>query len=344
MINRLRNLISDATKAKMIVRLRAHRRSANQPQAKEPVGDDATVSQFAGANLYALNAEALKARLSSQPHTMRDRPQALTVTQLKALKPLLQEEEEHNAAFVALPLARRAHVRQKAEGGGPDPPPRAAPDRQPAAPNRADQQQRGRQRHRAHHRPHGRAEQARAACRTACTDCLQETVLALRPHCHDRRCRHRARLGHCRRAGLAALARRIAAHRAQCYYLKGAAVCLEQALVSFGIQFLMKNKYVPISPPAFMRKEVMQEVRVHAYHSAAPTAPQVAQLSQFDDELYKVVGKVCAVDMEAYSAPIPCAVERGCWRLADRREVPHRHLGAAHRRLPPVAGCRAPII
>ena len=46
----------------------------------------------------------------------------------------------------------------------------------------------------------------------------------------------------------------------QCYYLKGAAVCLEQALINFGMQFLMSHKYVPLSPPTFMRKEVMNEV------------------------------------------------------------------------------------
>jgi seryl-tRNA synthetase len=60
--------------------------------------------------------------------------------------------------------------------------------------------------------------------------------------------------------------------------LKGAAVSLEIALVNFATQFLIKRKYTPLSPPNFMRKEVMQ---------------QVAQLSQFDEELYKVIGKVC---------------------------------------------------
>uniref|UniRef100_H2ZBS2 Serine--tRNA ligase, cytoplasmic n=2 Tax=Ciona savignyi TaxID=51511 RepID=H2ZBS2_CIOSA len=60
------------------------------------------------------------------------------------------------------------------------------------------------------------------------------------------------------------------------YFLKGALVFLEQALINFALQRLANNDYVPIYTPFFMRKEVMQEV---------------AQLSQFDDELYKVVGK-----------------------------------------------------
>ncbi|XP_078484963.1 serine--tRNA ligase, cytoplasmic-like [Ciona intestinalis] len=60
------------------------------------------------------------------------------------------------------------------------------------------------------------------------------------------------------------------------YFLKGPLVFLEQALINFALQRLANNGYVPLYTPYFMRKEVMQEV---------------AQLSQFDDELYKVVGK-----------------------------------------------------
>jgi len=57
------------------------------------------------------------------------------------------------------------------------------------------------------------------------------------------------------------------------YYLTGPAVCLQQALMQLSMQTLVKKDYTPIYTPFFMRKEVMQEV---------------AQLSQFDDELYKV--------------------------------------------------------
>merc|ERR1711997_1200763 len=60
------------------------------------------------------------------------------------------------------------------------------------------------------------------------------------------------------------------------YYLMGAAVCLQQALIQLSLQTLVKKDYMPLYTPFFMRKEVMQEV---------------AQLSQFDDELYKVTGK-----------------------------------------------------
>uniref|UniRef100_H0VTZ8 serine--tRNA ligase n=1 Tax=Cavia porcellus TaxID=10141 RepID=H0VTZ8_CAVPO len=57
---------------------------------------------------------------------------------------------------------------------------------------------------------------------------------------------------------------------------EGVLVFLEQALIQFALRTLASRNYVPIYTPFFMRKEVMQEV---------------AQLSQFDEELYKVIGK-----------------------------------------------------
>lgn len=60
------------------------------------------------------------------------------------------------------------------------------------------------------------------------------------------------------------------------YYLMGAAVCLQQALIQLALQTLVKKDFEPLYTPFFMKKDVMQEV---------------AQLSQFDEELYKVTGK-----------------------------------------------------
>uniref|UniRef100_A0A8C2RCX7 serine--tRNA ligase n=1 Tax=Capra hircus TaxID=9925 RepID=A0A8C2RCX7_CAPHI len=57
---------------------------------------------------------------------------------------------------------------------------------------------------------------------------------------------------------------------------EGPLVFLEQALIQFALRTLESRGYTPIYTPFFMRKEVMQEV---------------AQLSQFDEELYKVIGK-----------------------------------------------------
>lgn len=64
--------------------------------------------------------------------------------------------------------------------------------------------------------------------------------------------------------------------RGRGYFLTGAAVFLEQALIQHALHILHDKDYTPLYTPFFMRKEVMQEV---------------AQLSQFDEELYKVVGK-----------------------------------------------------
>nr|XP_023018858.1 serine--tRNA ligase, cytoplasmic [Leptinotarsa decemlineata] len=60
------------------------------------------------------------------------------------------------------------------------------------------------------------------------------------------------------------------------YYLTGPAVFLEHALIQLSLRILHKKGYKPLYTPFFMRKEIMQEV---------------AQLSQFDEELYKVIGK-----------------------------------------------------
>ncbi|KAK2851032.1 hypothetical protein Q5P01_007308 [Channa striata] len=60
------------------------------------------------------------------------------------------------------------------------------------------------------------------------------------------------------------------------YFLKGPLVFLEQALINYALRILYTKNYTMLYTPFFMRKEVMQEV---------------AQLSQFDEELYKVIGK-----------------------------------------------------
>ena len=60
------------------------------------------------------------------------------------------------------------------------------------------------------------------------------------------------------------------------YFTKGPVVFLEQAIINLGLQMLEKKDFTVLYTPFFMRKEVMREV---------------AQLSQFDEELYKVVGK-----------------------------------------------------
>ena len=55
---------------------------------------------------------------------------------------------------------------------------------------------------------------------------------------------------------------------------------LEQAIINLALRMLCDKGYQALYTPFFMRKEVMQEV---------------AQLSQFDDELYKVCWWIVAI-------------------------------------------------
>mmetsp|Transcript_34325 Transcript_34325/g.79388 ORF Transcript_34325/g.79388 Transcript_34325/m.79388 type:complete len:484 (-) Transcript_34325:118-1569(-) len=66
----------------------------------------------------------------------------------------------------------------------------------------------------------------------------------------------------------------VAGHRG--YFLKNAGVLLNQALINYGIAFLRKRGYDVLQPPYFMNKDVMANI---------------AQLEDFDEQLYKVSGK-----------------------------------------------------
>ena len=63
---------------------------------------------------------------------------------------------------------------------------------------------------------------------------------------------------------------KVAGHKG--YFLKGPGVLLNQALISYGMKFLAQKNYTLIQPPYFMKKDVMAKT---------------AQLSDFDDQLYK---------------------------------------------------------
>ncbi|EDO47000.1 predicted protein [Nematostella vectensis] len=100
------------------------------------------------------------------------------------------------------------------------------------------------------------------------------------------------------------------------YFLKGPLVFLEHALIQHATRMLYGKGFIPLSTPFFMRKEVMQEV---------------AQLSQFDEELYKVVGK--GADEAGYEEkyliatseqPI-AAFHRGEWM--DKNDLPKKYAG-----------------
>ncbi|KAK0460705.1 uncharacterized protein EV420DRAFT_1619919 [Desarmillaria tabescens] len=72
---------------------------------------------------------------------------------------------------------------------------------------------------------------------------------------------------------------KIAGHRG--YFLTNDGIDLNQALISYGLDFLRKKQYKKIQPPFMMNKEQMAKT---------------AQLDQFDEELYKVI----ASDDEKY--------------------------------------------
>lgn len=67
------------------------------------------------------------------------------------------------------------------------------------------------------------------------------------------------------------LGAKIAGHRG--YFLTNDGIDLNQALISYGLDFLRKQGYKKVQPPFMMNKEVMAKT---------------AQLDQFDEELYKV--------------------------------------------------------
>ncbi|KAI0943143.1 hypothetical protein AcV7_002373 [Taiwanofungus camphoratus] len=72
---------------------------------------------------------------------------------------------------------------------------------------------------------------------------------------------------------------KISGHRG--YYLINDGIDLNQALISYGLDFLRKQGYKKIQPPFMMNKDIMAKT---------------AQLDQFDEELYKVI----AADDEKY--------------------------------------------
>lgn len=105
------------------------------------------------------------------------------------------------------------------------------------------------------------------------------------------------------------------------YFLKGIGVLLQQALVAHATAILVGKDFIPLYTPFFMKKEVMQEV---------------AQLSQFDEELYKVVGKGSEVEGDtsveekyliATSEQPIAAFHRGEWM--EPKDLPKKYMGTS---------------
>ena len=100
----------------------------------------------------------------------------------------------------------------------------------------------------------------------------------------------------------------VAGHRA--YFLRDVGVMLNQAFINYGIAFLRARKYCLLQPPYFMKKEVMAGV---------------AQLEQFDEELYKVGGDGDDKYLIATSEQPICGYHMNEWM--DEKTLPLRYGG-----------------
>lgn len=76
---------------------------------------------------------------------------------------------------------------------------------------------------------------------------------------------------------------KIAGHRG--YFLKGMGALMNMALISYGMTFLTKKEYTVIHTPFFMKKSIMAET---------------CQLSDYDEQLYKVTTGTDEADNEFY--------------------------------------------
>jgi len=96
------------------------------------------------------------------------------------------------------------------------------------------------------------------------------------------------------------------------YYFRGPGLMISLACMNYGLAFLMKKGYVPMQPPYMMKKEVMSKV---------------AQLSQFDEELYHVGDGETGRYLIATSEQPLCALHQGEWIDESLLKEPIRYAG-----------------
>lgn len=106
----------------------------------------------------------------------------------------------------------------------------------------------------------------------------------------------------------------VAGHRA--YFLTNAGVLLNQAIINYSIAFLGARGYNVLQPPFFMNKDVMASI---------------AQLEDFDEQLYKVSGRTDDPDgstekyLIATSEQPICAYHKDEW--IEKSSLPLRYAG-----------------
>lgn len=103
---------------------------------------------------------------------------------------------------------------------------------------------------------------------------------------------------------------KIVGHRG--YFLKSYGVFLNQALINYGLDFLTKRGYVPLQAPMMMNKDAMAKT---------------AQLSQFDEELYKVMDGQDEKYLIATSEQPISAYHAGEWFERPEEQLPRRYAG-----------------
>lgn len=103
---------------------------------------------------------------------------------------------------------------------------------------------------------------------------------------------------------------KISGHRG--YFLRNYGVFLNQAMINYGLDFLAKRGYIPLQAPVMMNKEVMA---------------QTAQLSQFDEELYKVIDGQDEKYLIATSEQPISAYHSGEWFEQPAEQLPKRYAG-----------------
>ncbi|ORZ06011.1 seryl-tRNA synthetase [Absidia repens] len=102
----------------------------------------------------------------------------------------------------------------------------------------------------------------------------------------------------------------IAGHRG--YFLTGVGVDLNLAMINYGLSFLGRRGYKKLMTPFFMRKEMMAKT---------------AQLSQFDEELYKVTGDGDDKYLIATSEQPISAFHAGEWFEKPSEQLPIKYAG-----------------
>ncbi|OTF75518.1 serine-tRNA ligase, cytoplasmic-like protein [Euroglyphus maynei] len=100
------------------------------------------------------------------------------------------------------------------------------------------------------------------------------------------------------------------------YFLRGVGVFLQQALIQYALNFLYNNDFIPLYTPFWMKKSLMSAV---------------AQLNQFDEELYKVVSSKQNLEdtdekyLIATSEQPLCAIHRNEWM--NPQSLPIKYAG-----------------